>query len=730
MRYGSVPEGAPPAPPAGGALRSSRLRRAGIAAVSTLACLAVAGVLAVRQGAPVALDAGCDEIECMINSPTKPPGAVKVPPRVLTTEEVAKLKEALAEEEGLESQVTADMNYLSGEGKVNIKVVMRCATPCAPLPPAQYAMCARRPLTRAVSSPEGPKGDLGPPGFQGAQGDRGVPGPTGVQGQPGRKGRTGLKGDQGPPGETGPKGDPGPQGPTGPPGQQGPAGDTGVEGPKGATGAQGPVGPEGPEPPAGPPGAQGPRGPPGDAGMPGAMGPPGAPAPAPAGWASTVINPVTGEPVAGATVQALRDGVQLAETESDSEGDFSMDFSPGPVQILASKEGSMEFKTGAMLLPRMVASQRILLPPSLPAGAAGIVLVWDKVIPDMDLHMSTPWGCNVDWTNFVCTNPGGPGKAHLDRDDMYGGGPETMTIDEPAPGNFKVFVHRYSSGDIMLSKAQVYVFQSDGRIFQFSLENDDGAVEGDDGDIWNVCEINGLTGNVVATDKSRHTLELTGGYAEVADFTHAPSNAATLAFWMQSGADTMGCPFSYAQGDVGGAFTFSNTKAFMLCVAGDCGPMSPVSAADGRWHHIAVTWDSSGESDLQQHGNTIIYIDGQAAWQGDVAKGKLIPQGGTVVIGNAQTAPGVVGDAVTQFQGELSDLIWYDRVLSKVDIQGKMMSHVIGNEAGAVLAFPMTQPDDELTELKDFSPSEAVAVFKGEAPPDLMIPETSKPINW
>ena len=29
-----------------------------------------------------------------------------------------------AEEEGLESQVTADMNYLSGEGKVNIKVVM------------------------------------------------------------------------------------------------------------------------------------------------------------------------------------------------------------------------------------------------------------------------------------------------------------------------------------------------------------------------------------------------------------------------------------------------------------------------------------------------------------------------------------------------------------------------------------------------------------------------------
>lgn len=341
-------------------------------------------------------------------------------------------------------QVTDDMNYLSGEGKVNINVVM---------------------------SPEGPKGGPGPRGYQGEQGDRGIPGPTGPVGLVGRKGRTGLKGDQGPPGETGPKGDPGPQGPSGPPGQQGPTGDTGIEGPKGATGAQGPVGPMGPEPPAGPPGAQGPQGPPGDQGQAGAMGAAGPAAPAPAGWTSTVINPVNGEAVSGATITAMRDGVTLASTESDADGEFTLDFSPGPVQILAHKEGSMSFQTGAMLLPRMTASQRVLMPPDLPPGAAGIVLVWDKVIPDMDLHMSTPFGCNVDWTNFVCTNPSGPGKAHLDRDDMYGGGPETMTIDEPAPGNFKVFVHRYSSGDIYLSKAQVYVFQSDGRIFQFSLDN-------------------------------------------------------------------------------------------------------------------------------------------------------------------------------------------------------------------------------------------------------------------
>jgi len=119
-------------------------------------------------------------------------------------------------------------------------------------------------------------------------------------------------------------------------------------------------------------------------------------------------------------------------------------------------------------------------------------------------------------------------------------------------------------------------------------------------------------------------------------------------------------------------------------------------------------------------------------WQGDVAKGKMIENGGTVVIGNAQTAPGTVGGAVTAFNGQLSDVIWYNRVLSKVDIQGKMMSHVKGNEAGSMLAFAMTQPDDELTTLKDFSPSDAVGVFKGDPAPTLSVPITieSKPMNW
>jgi hypothetical protein len=41
----------------------------------------------------------------LINSPTKPPGAIKVPPRTLNPGEVEKLQAALATEQGLEDKV-------------------------------------------------------------------------------------------------------------------------------------------------------------------------------------------------------------------------------------------------------------------------------------------------------------------------------------------------------------------------------------------------------------------------------------------------------------------------------------------------------------------------------------------------------------------------------------------------------------------------------------------------
>lgn len=114
--YGSVSDDLPGAAAPPLARRARNWRRAGVAAVATLAVLAVAGVIAVRKGAPAALAEGCDEIECMLNSPTQPPGAIKVPPRTLNPDEVEKLKQALAEEEQLESKVLSALRAARGMG--------------------------------------------------------------------------------------------------------------------------------------------------------------------------------------------------------------------------------------------------------------------------------------------------------------------------------------------------------------------------------------------------------------------------------------------------------------------------------------------------------------------------------------------------------------------------------------------------------------------------------------
>jgi hypothetical protein len=57
--------------------------------------------------------------------------------------------------------------------------------------------------------------------------------------------------------------------------------------------------------------------------------------------------------------------------------------------------------------------------------------------------------------------------------------------------------------------------------------------------------------------------------------------------------------------------------------------LSGVSATDGQWHHIAVTWES-------RTGTAILYMDSREVWRVIRGKGKKIPSGGTLVIGREQ----------------------------------------------------------------------------------------------
>ncbi|CAD7701100.1 unnamed protein product [Ostreobium quekettii] len=122
------------------------------------------------------------------------------------------------------------------------------------------------------------------------------------------------------------------------------------------------------------------------------------------------------------------------------------------------------------------------------------------------------------------------------------------------------------------------------------------------------------------------------------EFKKFPSEAITIEFWIWS-IDTCrtGVPISYAHESNVDAFVISNYNDWHATVMGDEGPDAGTSAGltstDGRWHHIAVTWESD-------NGKLVLYDNGRVAWRAVRAKGQKLPSGGTVVIGSAQGCVG------------------------------------------------------------------------------------------
>lgn len=94
----------------------------------------------------------------------------------------------------------------------------------------------------------------------------------------------------------------------------------------------------------------------------------------------------------------------------------------------------------------------------------------------------------------------------------------------------------------------------------------------------------------------------------------------------------------YSVGTVPNAFAILNTKALVPCVNDQCGDVSRAPAVnDGVWHFVAFTWKSSS-------GVAKLYVDGQMKkTYSRFARGEQIAPGGTIVIGNRQDSPGIVG---------------------------------------------------------------------------------------
>ena len=109
-------------------------------------------------------------------------------------------------------------------------------------------------------------------------------------------------------------------------------------------------------------------------------------------------------------------------------------------------------------------------------------------------------------------------------------------------------------------------------------------------------------------------------------------------------------------------FTFHRTK---------------VSANDGDWHHICITWENTGAWQLYKDG--VRKNDGTG-----LSKDHVIEGGGSLVLGQEEDAGGVF-DAKQSFVGNLSGVNVWDHVISAHNIS--RMSAACTPEEGNVISW-------------------------------------------
>ncbi|MBL4647937.1 MAG: hypothetical protein JKY13_03135, partial [Gammaproteobacteria bacterium] len=141
-----------------------------------------------------------------------------------------------------------------------------------------------------------------------------------------------------------------------------------------------------------------------------------------------------------------------------------------------------------------------------------------------------------------------------------------------------------------------------------------------------------------------------------------PSHAITVSCWVKStNTSKAGAPLSYNKiGDDNAVLLYDirNLAPVILST-----PYNTTIAFNGGiWHHISLTWRSGD-------GQTVLYKNGKQVSTAIKAQGLLLPDGGALILGHDQDAPGVVDDATQALEGQMAHVRIYDRALSPLSIQ-------------------------------------------------------------
>ncbi|MBN1948211.1 MAG: hypothetical protein JW784_00545 [Candidatus Cloacimonetes bacterium] len=187
-----------------------------------------------------------------------------------------------------------------------------------------------------------------------------------------------------------------------------------------------------------------------------------------------IFDAVTGKNLADADVVITEYTGESRQFRTDESGIFLFDVEIGLHELSFSKEGYI----GSAISTRMGADEtprEVICALSPEIRQYRIVLTWGSNPPDLDAHLSGPHprggNFHIWYRNRILID----GTDFLDRDDLNGYGPETITIYKPAQGEYLYSVHDYSnkllkkSKQLSRSNALVQVFGENRLLASFPV---------------------------------------------------------------------------------------------------------------------------------------------------------------------------------------------------------------------------------------------------------------------
>jgi len=203
-----------------------------------------------------------------------------------------------------------------------------------------------------------------------------------------------------------------------------------------------------------------------------------------------LFDALTGDPVLGADVMIEN----IGNFVSDSAGRIMFPKQPdGLIKAIFKKSGYISALLNIDVAAETIMKNRYYLSPSLNIDQFRVVLSWDQRPEDLDAHFMKSNSYHISYRNTRVLNDG---TGQLDRDDMDGYGPETITVDQlDANAEYTFFVYNYSSKvnpsapPISSSKATVWVYGNNKLLNVFYIPTSIS------GDTWQVFKI--VQGQVV-----------------------------------------------------------------------------------------------------------------------------------------------------------------------------------------------------------------------------------------